>query len=198
MSPGDDSPPSSPPRRPSASKLLLILVVLFCIAVPLVYLARTVSRYREASKKLWHAIHHEQALKAAVENFHGTYNRLPEITGGGSDCLTDGDAGVALLIVLLGDKNFGPGGHHPNFLTMPPSRSRQKGGLLYDSAQPDPKPVGFYDPWGNPYRIRIDHDYDGVIDDPMRKGNTIAKQIVLVYSDGPDGLPGTPDDVKTW
>jgi len=36
------------------------------------------------------------------------------------------------------------------------------------------------------------------IEDPLRPGNVVRGEVVLVYSYGADGKPRTKDDVKTW
>jgi len=56
------------------------------------------------------------------------------------------------------------------------------------------------DPWGRSYRVRLDTDYDNLVenpdpDDPER----ILPESILVWSAGPDGDFDTwEDNVKTW
>jgi hypothetical protein len=53
----------------------------------------------------------------------------------------------------------------------------------------------FVDPWGHEYLIRIDYDASGTIDAP---GGKVVSQSVLAWSMGPDGKPGTEDDIVSW
>jgi len=56
---------------------------------------------------------------------------------------------------------------------------------------------GLYDPWGTPYRITMDSDYNSQVDDPL--GTGAIPQSILVYSAGPDRNFDTWDDnIRTW
>ena len=52
-----------------------------------------------------------------------------------------------------------------------------------------------WDPWGNLYRLSIDLNDDGKVKGPegIDTQNSIA-----VWSPGPDGEDGTPNDVRSW
>lgn len=54
------------------------------------------------------------------------------------------------------------------------------------------------DPWGRPYQIVLDADDNNVCDMP---GTSLAPAIgvpVAIWSHGPDGKAGTPDDIISW
>ena len=51
------------------------------------------------------------------------------------------------------------------------------------------------DPWGREYFIRLDYDKSGTVQSP---GGEVVKEAVLVWSIGPDGKPGTADDLFSW
>jgi len=53
----------------------------------------------------------------------------------------------------------------------------------------------FRDPWGQPYAITLDLNFDGKCDDAYH-GTKPAP--VMVWSRGPDQTPNTKDDVKSW
>jgi len=53
----------------------------------------------------------------------------------------------------------------------------------------------FNDPWGKPYRVALDVDYDGDVSVP---GNNALRMSVAAWSAGDDGRDGTDDDVRTW
>ena len=70
----------------------------------------------------------------------------------------------------------------------------------------DPETGACLDPWGNPYRIAIDADYDNVIANPYSDESPITTG-VIVWSLGKDGKQGSPanphtfkgsDDVTSW
>ncbi len=64
----------------------------------------------------------------------------------------------------------------------------------------------YYDPWGKPYRLRIDATYDNQILNPYNAntgaGPTPLSQGVIAWSLGSDGVQGTDfnasDDVISW
>ena len=58
--------------------------------------------------------------------------------------------------------------------------------------------AAIFDPWGNPYLIRLDGDGDGFVTDPVHPVKRLAKKI-LVWSAGKDGDPATwKDNVGSW
>ena len=67
-----------------------------------------------------------------------------------------------------------------------------KSGLLKS-----PHGYDFVDPWGQPYWIRLDYDYDGSITDEAT-GVSHSSENFLIWSIGPDGKNGTADDITNW
>ena len=78
----------------------------------------------------------------------------------------------------------------------------------YQAAQDNPKGVSFLnisaksikggnyiDPWGQPYRMKFDLDYDNIVKTNSSGGVT---NTVMVWSYGPDGQNNTKDDVRSW
>ena len=57
----------------------------------------------------------------------------------------------------------------------------------------------YQDPWGNPYEILLDLNFDDEISSGTGSQQTKdIKAKVAVQSRGPDGKWGTKDDLKTW
>ncbi len=62
---------------------------------------------------------------------------------------------------------------------------------------------GLYDPWGGPFYVRLDLDYDErVTAQPSSGGSSnLNGRRVAVWSNGADGVKGggkAADDVRTW
>jgi hypothetical protein len=57
-----------------------------------------------------------------------------------------------------------------------------------------------WDPWGRPYRVRLDTDHNDRVENPDPAGNDkILEEPVLIWSAGPDGNFETwEDNVKSW
>ncbi len=84
------------------------------------------------------------------------------------------------------------------FLAVEMGKTRKKGGLIRESGIGSPV-VGLFDAWGNPFRVLLDDDYDGLIRFTYGgKPEVVRGHRVLVASKGPDGIEGTKDDVKSW
>jgi hypothetical protein len=129
---------------------------------------------------------------SAVEVFYQEYSKLPE--PGVNDFNTEDPAGRKLLDMLLGPGN--PRG--VPFLVVEMGKTRKKGGLIRGAGSGG-SIVGLFDAWGNPFRVLLDDDYDGVIRFSYAgKPEVVHGRHVLVASKGPDGIEGTADDVKSW
>lgn len=143
------------------------------------------------------------ALKSAVENFYGEYNRLPEAGGIGTLIKTDDGSGQKLLEILLAMENGASAQNSRGIVFLQVKEAKGgRGGLEYgangDSVQ------GMYDPFGNPYQV-VMKDYG---EDVLRasftgpSGGTESVNVrgaqIAVFSPGGDKEAGTPDDIKTW
>jgi prepilin-type N-terminal cleavage/methylation domain-containing protein len=142
------------------------------------------------------------AIESAVNNFYTEYGSMPSDESTDTEFVTDEAAGINLLKALLGiDKTLNPRGL--KFLSAKEGKSN-KNGLIYNSSSTDV--TGMFDPWGGPFNVMMDLDYDeklvGV--QPKGAGNLSANlngRRVAVWSDGADGISASgkaADDVKTW
>ncbi len=138
-------------------------------------------------------------LQQAVERFESEYAKLPE--PGASDFTTEDDAGRKLMVLLMGREVTGGGMQNPRqipFLNASVSKNKKKGGLVYEPHS-NASLVGLFDAWGNPFRVILDADRDGVIRfDLGGKPQEVRGKHSLVLSKGRDGVEGTKDDVKSW
>lgn len=56
----------------------------------------------------------------------------------------------------------------------------------------------FLDPWGTPYQIALDGDYDNAVTPSHGSTERILGSGVAIRSFGPDRLPDTADDLRSW
>lgn len=136
------------------------------------------------------------ALESAVLYIYTEYGRMPDF---GSRVTTDSPQGVKLLTVLLGMEGKSTTKQNPRdikFLSVKEGKNH-KNGLIYNTAATSVE--GLYDPWGNPYTLVLDTDYDEKLQ--FTVGSRTVKldgRRVAAFSPGSDGKLGTADDVMTW
>jgi prepilin-type N-terminal cleavage/methylation domain-containing protein len=135
-------------------------------------------------------------LFLAIDQYHASYGRLPNV-GSQDDMTSDGQAGVALLRILLGKEDPGSDMQNPKgiaFLQTKTNGHKNQGGLIYSGNQIE----GIYDAWGRPLNLRFDSDSDEEIPDPVQQGNIVRQKQVIIWSFGADGKLGDNDEVKSW
>lgn len=148
------------------------------------------------------------AIESAISNFYTEYGSMP--TAGDTDVpvKTDNDT---LLKVLLGLEGTSPTFNTRSIKFLSVKEGKAKGatggtnGLIYKPSGTGV--VGLFDPWGGPYNIIMDADYDETLKAVKPKGTgstaiTLNGRRAAVWSDGADGVGTTTgksaDDVKTW
>ncbi|MCP5547507.1 MAG: hypothetical protein H7A50_09050 [Akkermansiaceae bacterium] len=133
------------------------------------------------------------ALEVGIANFESEYGILPVTGKSGGLLRTDRDIG--LLEILLGmEQDPNPlNSRGLKFTSLKEGRKR-KGGLILTEDRSGV--AGLFDPWGNPYFIMLDPESKtmmGISDESERSSG--IRQRIVVISPGPDGKPGTKDDV---
>jgi prepilin-type N-terminal cleavage/methylation domain-containing protein len=140
------------------------------------------------------------ALESAVNNFFTEYGSLPVETPSATALSTDAGPGLALLKVLVGSTDSTSVKLNPRsikFLSVKEGKAKRNGMIYTTTGVPD----GLYDPWGGPYKVVLDHDYDDIVEAAV--GGATSKlngRKVAVWSEGADYKTDkkTADDVKTW
>lgn len=149
------------------------------------------------------------SLQQAVNSFYTDVGSLPEVGAGGgaqdSQVRTDGGDGVLLLQILLGkEPNVGGGAgtqvqntRGVKYLEVKEAKQgRRRDGLAYGNDQRSI--IGLYDPWGTPYTVVLDSNYDDTLEFNLGGQVRLNGRRVAVYSPGADKALGTKEDVKTW
>lgn len=127
------------------------------------------------------------SIAQAVENFYTEYSALPDPATNSSDTEFDTSqaSGVKLLEILAGiDVTQNP--RKMRFLSAKEARNG-KDGIVYGSGGTSISKMT--DPWGQPYYIRLDYDYDEKMTvDPAGSApsSTLNGRRVAVYSIGAD------------
>jgi prepilin-type N-terminal cleavage/methylation domain-containing protein len=169
--------------------LIEILVVMAIIATLAGLLFPAMRSAMEGAKKA-QARTHCTAVAIAVNGYYARYNIYPlGATGTGGDLkIQGGNRAIIDILRAQGDPSTNPA--KEKFISLTPAKNdaRPRNGI--DSAG------DLYDPWGHPYEILIDSNYDETVADPF--SGEEMDGTVLVWSVGRDGEAGTDDDVTTW
>ena len=151
------------------------------------------------------------AIETAVNNFYTEYGSMPSEETTDTKFVTDESEGVDLLNRLLGLELSTASPMYNTrkikFLSAKDSKSKptdtvKRDGIVYENDGITLE--GMYDPWGGPYNIIMDLDYDEKISAKTKAETTevtLNGRRVAVWSDGADGISATgkrADDVKTW
>jgi prepilin-type N-terminal cleavage/methylation domain-containing protein len=186
--------------------LVELLVVIVIIAI-LATLGFTVGAGALHKARKVTALSSATNVANAVEQFYSEYHVLPDPTETAEDdnepaFKTDsaGD-GVTLLDILAGFEDE-QNERKIRFLSVKEAEKGNRGGIVYND---DGNAVeGLFDPWGEPFYIVLDYNYDGRLEFRPSSAYTYDAKLnnkrVAVYCLGTD----TPSDakrkdlVKTW
>jgi len=174
--------------------VISIIAVLAALAIPAVQGVYAKARVTESKT----AIH---GVANGLKQYQVDYGRFPMPAGQATENLLDLDSGSAVLKVLLGENPQRLNPKAERYIE-PKIGKAGAGGLI--GAGDD---YSLVDPWGQPYHVVLDLNYDGRLANPDAQnedaeiaGEALAQLpvSVLVFSSGPDKKLYTRDDVVSW
>ncbi len=187
-------------RRTNGFTLIELLTVISIIAMLAAGSFAGYNKLIESARKK-QAATMLQTLVNAIENYNGDYNQYPEPTSGGSgsDVQTDTSPEEGIVQTLIGqdpERNR----RATDYLGSLPEAVNDKSGSYKNGLLSQENSFGIYDPWGSPYDIWLDLDYDKEINNPdSANGNTTLRKQVIGFSRGIDKQDGTWDDnIASW
>ena len=199
-------PRHSSPLCLSAFTLIELLVVIVTIAI-LMGLAFPIFQAVMNQAKKTQAKNDLTQIVTAVNAFYTEYGRYPLPSGASGDGYPVGGSGAtskSILDALRGlDPSLNP--RQIVFISPPDAKDQTsaRGGIKTSDGQ-------FYDPWGMPYAMSIDAEYDNQVPNPYTAdtgaGSAKIRQGVITWSLGKDKLGGSGsktsadsnDDVISW
>jgi len=188
----------------SAFTLIELLVVMTLIAILIGIGVPTFTSIMESARKT-QAKNEEQQIVAAVNAFYTDYGKYPLVTADttitGTSTPSNGDLFFTLRGVSGGvNLNNAVNTRAIVFIQPPVSKDQtnpRSGIKTLNSI--------WYDPWGSPYNVMIDVDYDNKIANPYTGDNPGGATLylgVIVWSAGNDKTIRTnfngSDDVISW
>ena len=194
----------TPQTSRTAFTLVELLTVIAIIAVLMGILFPTINSAIESAKKT-QAKNDELQIVNAVKAYYTEYGKYPVDYNSGNFTYdgANGNTNDKLFNELRVNQYTTNNPRKIVFLEVPDAKKDGKSGI-----QQTANAGQWFDPWGNPYIIRIDTDYDNVIDNPYSQnaGNSKLNTGVIVYTKGRDGKGGTgdkngadaKDDVISW
>jgi hypothetical protein len=144
------------------------------------------------------------SIVSAVNTFYTEYGSMPQ-----KDLAEDVTLNTIIdrdfLDTLLGTENSAMSPLNTRaikFLTVKEGKAKKDGLCFIPSTT---TVTGLFDPWGGPYFVRLDGNYDEEIEVKPAATSSPTKlhgRRVAVWSNGEDGVKGKRgkiiDDVKTW
>jgi prepilin-type N-terminal cleavage/methylation domain-containing protein len=174
---------------------LLVVIAIIAVLAAAGFSAGTAAVNRAKKLKAQAAA---TAIELAINSFKNDYGYLPDPSGSASEDEELTTDSKDLLEILLGTEDESDDMANPKkikYLSLKEGKN-DKDGLIYSTDGSDVEAL--YDPWGNPYTIVLDYDYDEQVETPGATATTLNGRSAAVYSPGADETEGTADDVKTW
>jgi prepilin-type N-terminal cleavage/methylation domain-containing protein len=190
--------PPCPRRKESAFTLIELLIVITIIAILGAVAIPVGNKVMEGARKA-SAKNDCVQLVNAIKMYYTEYNRYP-VTGGGAG---EGpfDTNRQLMDVLMNNRNS------PEVAELNP-----RGIAFFEPSKIAKEPKGhgfvdgtrdFNDPWGTPYQVYIDVDYDEQVEVPrmysQQSGSSTLPKGTIAHSAGSDrNFNKTRDNVTSW
>lgn len=144
-----------------------------------------------------------KSISEGVNGFHSKYGSLPGMQDetGGEDVefATDDNESIEFLKELLARGGV-VNRENKIYIDIDDAGSEEVDGVVWTSSG---EPESIIDPFGKPYRIKLDSNYDNEIElsgnFETRNGEKIIRSSkVIIWSAGPDKEFETADDIKSW
>lgn len=186
--------------------VIAIIGILAAILLPALAYAKTAAKKGKAKLEM-------KDLVNAIQSYNQDYSRFPvsaatQTAAGTSDYSYSygGNTANSEVIAILMDNTSAAGGVNANHQKNPKQVHYLNPTVVSDSTLPGVCTADwvYRDPWGNPYVISMDLNYDGVCEDALyglpavsgpglnglilqADGNYGCRSTVMVWSAGPDG-----------
>ena len=165
-------------RRGAAFTLIELLIVIVIIAIlaavafPVTGLVMDQARKAEAK-------HEVRNIKNAISLYELDYGKLPFGGGGGGDLQLDTETDD-IIALLSGENIDGLNAREKGFFEG--KRAKGGDGNWRSGTYGSGVSLKLVDPWGSPYYVVLDADYDGIIEGLPGMGGDELRAKIAVYS----------------
>jgi prepilin-type N-terminal cleavage/methylation domain-containing protein len=168
--------------------VIAIIAILAAILMPAMNAALKKASVTQAQTEV-------KSLEAAVKAYLNEYSRFPGGNGNANDFsygpLGDARDNRVLANALRSVLAVGNTPNYSNNLRKIAFLEVQKDSLNADG--------DFVDPWGTPYEVTVDGNFDNSCTTPGASGyGTVAGKSVLVWSHGANTNANTGDEIRSW
>ncbi len=135
-------------------------------------------------------------LHLACDDYYEEFQQLPLGSTSNTDevQLTTGKGNNTLMTAICAPVSATEESYKSRNLFVFHEAKDGENGLLRNK---DGSYAELFDPWGSPYHLLLDYDYNRQLKDPLTS-EIITDVKVLIWSPGPDKKPGTDDDIHSW
>jgi prepilin-type N-terminal cleavage/methylation domain-containing protein len=165
--------------------VIVIIAILAAVSFPVYGMVMETVRKTEAEKDV-------QDLKQAISNYRMEYQRLPY--GGDQDVELNTQDDDIMSILSSGDVH--PLNTRGKTFYEGKLAKDARGGVPVGGVYGSGDSIRMADPWGQPYYIIIDANYDKKVKNPVSGG--VLRQTIIVWSKGKPRKEGVPNDPKDW
>ena len=165
--------------------VIVIIAILAAVAFPVYGMVMETVRKTEAEKDV-------QDLKQAISIYRLEYGKLPYDGQQDVELNTEDDDIISILA--------GVEGHPLNTRGHPFYEGKRakdaSGGEPVGGIHGEGDNLKMADPWGQPYYIIIDANYDNEVQNPVSGG--VLRQTIIVWSKGKPRIKGTENGPEDW
>lgn len=192
-------------RRPRRGFTLVELLVVIAIIAVLAAMGFAGAQAAISRAKKTKARKICVTMDQAVLSFYDEYGHMPVVGSSTADreVVTDTGDGLKLVTILLGYESETSSMENKKkvrFFEAPEAKAKRDGISYAGSGSSSTNTVeGLFDPWGQPYRVVLDADYDEMLKDPLATGKQLRRR-VATYTWGRNKKSdrGGGDDVSSW
>ena len=169
--------------------VIVIIAILAAVSFPVYGMVMETVRKTEAEKDV-------QDLKQAISSYQLEYGRLPY--GGDQDVELNTQDDDIMSILSSGD--IQPLNTRGKTFYEGKLAKDARGGVPVGGVYGQGDSIRMADPWGQPYYMIIDANYDNKVQNPNPSGSGEAelRQKIIVWSEGKPREKGSANDPRDW